>query len=314
MAITELQKAKRAEGIGSSDAPAILGLSPWKGPYDIWAEKVGLVEPSELDPIKAKIGGLLEPVARQLLEDEIGQRVVASTGTLTRGILRANIDAFIGKSQRGNPIAEIKSTGYVEEFGDPELGDEAIPLRHLVQINFQLLVAESSLAYLPLITGDRGFGFRLYKTSRDPAMCHFIEDTLGAWWEKHVVGGVEPDRNVPPQFETLNRMKRIEGKSVTIDPSLIQEYADAAAACKLAEETKDVVRRKIATFLEDADTGECSLGKATYKSQVRESFDAAAFKAAHPDLHAEFTKPKPTARILMVYPKKAAKEAAVKAA
>jgi len=27
--------------IGGSDAPIILGLSPWKSPYQLWLEKIG---------------------------------------------------------------------------------------------------------------------------------------------------------------------------------------------------------------------------------------------------------------------------------
>lgn len=307
--ITATQRTERQKGLGSSDAPKILGLSPWGGPWDVWAEKVGLAAPPpDEDPIKARIGGLIEPVARQLLEDDIGERVVASTGTFVRGCLRANIDAFVGQCKRGQPIAEIKSTGYTVEWGSPEDGIDAIPQRHLVQVMVQLICAESDLAYIPLITADRGMGYVRYTVRRIPDLCAKLEDTLGAWWDRHVVGGVEPEKdNPPPMFETLNRIVRPEGKSVTIDPGLITQYVEANEACKAADAAKDEVRRRIVAFLGDAEIGESTLGKATYYAREADRFDTAAFKAAHPDLHAKYTSRVECSRVLMVYPKKAAR-------
>jgi len=31
----------RRQGIGGSDAAAILGMNPWKSPMDVWLEKTG---------------------------------------------------------------------------------------------------------------------------------------------------------------------------------------------------------------------------------------------------------------------------------
>ena len=39
-------KARR-KGLGGSDIAAILGISKWRTPMDVWVEKMGLVEPSE---------------------------------------------------------------------------------------------------------------------------------------------------------------------------------------------------------------------------------------------------------------------------
>ena len=40
--------AARRESIGGSDAAAVLGLNPWKGPFALWAEKTGAVEPEDI--------------------------------------------------------------------------------------------------------------------------------------------------------------------------------------------------------------------------------------------------------------------------
>ena len=39
---------QRKKGIGGSDVAAIMGLSPWRTPAEVWFEKTGRVEPPDL--------------------------------------------------------------------------------------------------------------------------------------------------------------------------------------------------------------------------------------------------------------------------
>mgnify|MGYP000308297088 CR=1 FL=1 len=41
-------KLWRRGGLGASDLPAILGISPWASPFSVWADKCGLL-PDEDD-------------------------------------------------------------------------------------------------------------------------------------------------------------------------------------------------------------------------------------------------------------------------
>jgi predicted phage-related endonuclease len=52
--------------IGSSDAAAVLGLSRWKTPLQIWAEKTGQVVPDDISDKEAVIKFILDMQA----EDE----------------------------------------------------------------------------------------------------------------------------------------------------------------------------------------------------------------------------------------------------
>ena len=40
--------AMRKAGIGGSDAAAVIGLSRWKSPFQVWLEKTGQTEPDDL--------------------------------------------------------------------------------------------------------------------------------------------------------------------------------------------------------------------------------------------------------------------------
>ncbi len=59
----------RAPTIGSSGIAAILGLSPWAGPWDVWARTMGLAQSKST---RATLRGhILEPA----IADYYGQQV-----------------------------------------------------------------------------------------------------------------------------------------------------------------------------------------------------------------------------------------------
>lgn len=61
MTITAAQLEARRGWIGASDVPVIVGVSPWKDPFTLWAEETGKVPVAEAGDA-AKWGNLLEPV------------------------------------------------------------------------------------------------------------------------------------------------------------------------------------------------------------------------------------------------------------
>jgi len=48
--------AERVNYIGASDVPVILGLSPWRTPYDLWSIKTGRLANEFAPSPAAKIG------------------------------------------------------------------------------------------------------------------------------------------------------------------------------------------------------------------------------------------------------------------
>lgn len=52
---------ERTKYIGSSDAAAVVGISNYKSPWDVWAEKTGLEKPKLIDNERMRWGRYLEP-------------------------------------------------------------------------------------------------------------------------------------------------------------------------------------------------------------------------------------------------------------
>lgn len=67
---TEWHEQRRA-GIGGSDVAALLGLSKWKSPYQLFLEKTGNAPPQE-DNEAMYWGRMLEPVIRDAYEEKTG--------------------------------------------------------------------------------------------------------------------------------------------------------------------------------------------------------------------------------------------------
>jgi putative phage-type endonuclease len=100
--------AYRSQGIGCSDTPAIMGVSPWRSPLELWRIKVGLaVEEEQNDAMRR--GVELEPVARTLYEATTGQ-IVEPALVVHREYewLRASLD---GITIDGELPIEIKCPG-----------------------------------------------------------------------------------------------------------------------------------------------------------------------------------------------------------
>src|SRR3990167_9543260 len=67
----------RRQGIGASDAPAIPGLSPWKSPIQLYADKLGLAEDGSEETEAMRWGRRLEGVIIAAYAEETNREALA---------------------------------------------------------------------------------------------------------------------------------------------------------------------------------------------------------------------------------------------
>lgn len=104
----------RRNGIGASDAPAIMGENPWKTPDQVLAEKLGLSSCINVSNSVMDRGSALEPEARRRYEKTFGVRVKPEcVKSVTRDWLRASLD---GLSHDTRLVLEIKCGESVYKF------------------------------------------------------------------------------------------------------------------------------------------------------------------------------------------------------
>lgn len=188
---------ERRSGIGSADAPIILGLSSFATPLDVYLEKVGEGEPRE-DTAFTEWGRRLEPVIAQAASDQLGiafehWRPAVRNRTWPRAF--AHLDR---RARAGDEMValECKSGMRTQGWLDPgtysiTVAHEVIPPDYAVQVGHQLLASGYAAVYVAALLGYRDF--RTYRFERDEA---WLDDLLAderEWWTQHVEAGVPPD-------------------------------------------------------------------------------------------------------------------------
>ena len=144
--------ATRKKYIGASDAPTIMGVSPWKTPYQLWQEKLGIGE-EDKDSSAKRYGREHEQEARdqyQLITGHLVEPEVVFHPTIP--YIMASLD---GLSSDKKHMVEIKCPGE----GDHLIAKEGqIPEKYYPQLMHQLVCAEqfgiSSVDYVSYRNGE----------------------------------------------------------------------------------------------------------------------------------------------------------------
>ncbi len=164
----------------ASETPAVMGLSPWMTPYQLWLERTG----RQSRPVtSAMTRGLeLEPAARAAYEKLTG--LVMEPLVLTEGEYSASLD---GITLEGDLILEVKCP--VRGRDSPlwqAVEAKELPEHYQLQVQHQLMVAGAALAHVYVFDGERGVlveqkpqaeRWEAIRRGWDTFMRHIVEDT-----------------------------------------------------------------------------------------------------------------------------------------
>ncbi len=149
----ELRKTK----VGASDAPAIMEVSPWTTPFQLWQEKLDLA-PCKEDNWAMKRGREKEDPARLLLEKMTG--LFFSPEVRVHDELpwmMASLDAIDPENKY---IAEIKTPGKVDHA---MAQSGKIPDKYFPQVQHQLEVCKLEMGYYFSYDGEKGILLKIYR-------------------------------------------------------------------------------------------------------------------------------------------------------
>lgn len=175
----------RRSGVGGSEVAAVLGLSPYATPLDVWRSKVEGYAREETQAMRR--GRLLEPAVVAMYAEETGAYQLAEVGTLrskTRPLMLATPDRIAMLPDEQPCLLEAKTAGAWArgEWGEP--GTDQVPESYLLQVLWTLGVTELPRADVAvLIAGD---DFRVYRVERDEEMEAELYARVEAWWRAYV--------------------------------------------------------------------------------------------------------------------------------
>ena len=281
--------AARRLGIGGSDAPAILGVSPWLTPFDVWADKTGLQDGVVVETEPMRWGTIMEPLVRAEYERVTGL-CVHVVGDIQRHPQHPwMLGSLDGRAEDGR-IVEIKTTRNGQGWGEP--GTDEIPLHYLPQVHHYLIVTGAPLADVVVLIG--GSDFRIYHVEPDPELHGQIIEAEAQFWDR-------VQRQQPPEAVTLRDAVRRWGRleragAVTASTEVIaavealRSLKAEADAIEARQEAAKAVVMKVLGDVGDSLFDDAGHLLATWKlSKGASRLDAKAIAAAHPEIASKFT-------------------------
>lgn len=279
----------RKLGLGGSDMAAVLGLSPWRSPIDVWLDKTSdTVEEKESEPMYW--GNVLEEVVAQEFAKRSGYKVRNNNFTLQSEpypYLLANIDREIVGLDAG---LECKTAN---AFKANEWDGDNVPDAYYIQCQHYMAVTGKSSWWIAALIGGNTFVYKEIK--RNEEVIKAIIDTGAAFWEL-VESKTMPALDDTKQCE--NALKKLyqksNGQSVELPANygnMIIDYLEIKNQLSELETKKRGIENVMKDFLKDNEKATYGEHFVSWKStKPRETFDAKAFKDDYPELHKKYIK------------------------
>lgn len=280
----------RRQGVGGSDVAAIMGLSRYRSPYEVWAEKCGLSESPDLSENQAvQWGNILEPVIAVHYRDLHPETEVIPGSCVMRSVRRpwaqASLDYEIKDPRLGKGVLEIKTAG----ARSSAQWDEGVPIYYLTQVAHYMSVTGWGFADVAVLIG--GQDYREYRIMRDKEDIDAVERAVDGFW--HLVETMDP-----PELSGIGREGRVlldrygggEGVVESVqDPPELESWLTYKDLLKSTKATVDMYANRLKELVGDSRSVICPSGKITWLRSKRIKFDEKRFREDHPDLYEAYS-------------------------
>jgi putative phage-type endonuclease len=243
--------AARLKGVTASEIAALLGISPYQSPFNLYWIKTGQI-PEDFDNDRLELGRILEPyVASRFRAAHPDLHLVNPAGlwgSVERPWQLATPDGFVTESGRAvaEPIAvwEGKTSGTYEGWGED--GGDEVPPYIAAQVLYQMDVIGCLTGYVScffLATQQ----IRTYVLEYDQADVDLMRKRGLEFWERVQAGDV-PD--LDSHNATMAALKALypdvdDGEKAEVPADLAVRYKTACDAVKRAQERKSGIENEI---------------------------------------------------------------------
>jgi putative phage-type endonuclease len=281
--LTEQQIELRKKGIGGSEAAAVLGLSPYTTPLQVYLQKRGEIDVPQNEAMLW--GSLKEPIIRQQYAERTG-RVVRTPEMLFHKqypFILGNVD---GVTDDGR-LVEIKTARMPDGWG--ESGSDEIPQPYFIQVQHYLAVTELPVADVAVLIGSADF--RMYEIEADKEMQDLIIEGEVKFWE-NFLKQIPPEpisyKEVVEKFGKFSKSNFVEGDEKCA--AAAKKLKELSEMQKAIEAQQEELKAQLMKFMAENEAITYR-GKplVTWKmAKAPERFNQSAFKEAHADLYQKF--------------------------
>lgn len=275
----------RRSGIGGSDAGAIMGVSPYKGPFSVWADKMGYE--SADDESEAMRQG-------RDLEEYVAARFAEKTGLSVRreyGMLRsrehpymvANIDRRI-RGQRVGLECKTSRDIYMKRYRGGEF-----PMEYYCQCLHYLAVTGWDAWYLAVLV--YGTELLIFKICREEVQddINALVDAEHAFWRDHIEHCCAP---APDGLRSTSdalaavwpRSEAVYVDSTDADDMLIEQLVSYRSQKKAAEAAIRKIENQIKGRMQEAEEMRSPIALVSWKNQKQRRISEKRLKELYPEI------------------------------
>lgn len=282
----------RSTYLGATDIAALVGVSQYKAPIDVYRFKVEGAPDIAGDA--ARIGLLLEPIIVAEYEHQTGYTTRRQNEAVHPDypFIRVHPDRIIV----GQPgLMDAKASQYAHGYGEP--GTDDVPPAVRVQMAVLMGVTRRLWADVALFKGTGGL--TVYRVHHDPELYGQLVAVAVDFWQHHILAKVPPPADGSEGYRKFlaDRYPTDAGTEMVATPEvalLVEELDAAQAAEKAAKEHVGLVKNRLMDAMGEHSVLLASAGKVTWKMQAASSY----------------TVERKAGRVLRFYPVKASEEIA----
>lgn len=265
----------RTKFLGGSDVAGIMGLSRWKTPYSIWAEKTGRIQNDLSNSEAAEIGAELEEYVARKFEKKTGIKLRRDP----RDFKHPDYEYMAGHIDRmvldGESIFEAKTCSAWKE---KEWAGEEIPQEYILQIMWYMGLVGRKRGWVAVLIGGQKFVWK--EILFDQRLFDKMVEAARNFWEEFVLKDVAPlacanDNDLLLQLfphEIAEKTLNLDGENAERVNNWIEERAGAIEAKKEAEKAAKEIEAKIKQLMGENEVLETDQYRATWKTVSRKEY------------------------------------------
>ena len=291
----------RRSGIGGSDGAAVLGVHPYRGPFAVYADKLGAAQAEE-DTEAMRQGRDLEDYVARRFAEQTSLRLRREYGMLRSVIhpcMIADVDRRVVGERAGLECKTSKDV-YLTRYKN---GD--YPLEYYTQCLHYLAVTGWDRWYLAVLIYGTGLLTFTIEAAEVRDDLNALIQAEESFWRNHV-----QTRNPPPpdglestSAALLALYPHADGLTLDAGPddeALMASLLDMKREKKTLDQRIAEAENRLKARIGEAEALNGTSARATWKNQTRRSLSEKKLRELHPEIDLDSIRTETTARVFKV--------------
>jgi putative phage-type endonuclease len=306
MLINQDFSVDRSKYIGGSDIGAILGLSRFKTPLEVWMEKTGK-ETKKVDSLPLRFGSFAEDFVAREYSRATGFELIHDESIYIHpehAFMSAHIDRFVLEVGSSSPtrILECKTANPFSSGDWGEIGSDEVPMSYLCQCIWYMAITGIDKTDLAVLFGNSDF--RIYEVASDQGLEELVIAKATTFWNEYVLKDIPPPVQSEADCQTLfskgDPAKSIEAGQETLE--LTKRLHTLNSEIETREEEISSIKQTIMSQMGEAEL-------LTYQGRTLASWkapkpsfrlDSKRFEQEHPEIASNYKIPVQNSRRLVI--------------